>query len=151
SDEQKLAKLEAFYEQYRPFVSEGLPLLASLLSLPNSGRYALAPMSPERQKQRTLQTLLGVVLAVARERPLLLVVEDLHWIDPTTLELLTMLIAQVATAQIFALLTARLHFRPPWESHSHITPLVLTRFTQRQTEMLVERVAAGKTLPAEVV
>ena len=151
SDETRLEKLEAFCTLHRLSTTEGLPLLVSLLSLPASKRFPLPPMSPERQKQRTLQTLLGVVLAMAAEAPVLLVVEDLHWIDPTTMELLTLLINQIPTVRLFALFTARLHFQPPWPPHSHVTPLMLARFTQRQTEEMVVRVAGGKRLPAEVV
>jgi class 3 adenylate cyclase/predicted ATPase len=151
SDETRLEKLEAFCSLHRISTSEGLPLLASLLSLPASKRFPLPPMSPERQKQRTLQTLLEVLLALAAEAPVLLVVEDLHWIDPTTMELLTLLVNQIPTLRLLALFTARLDFRPPWPPHSHVTPLMLTRFTRRQTEEMVERVANGKRLPAEVV
>ena len=108
-------------------------------------------MSPERQKQRTLQTLLEATLALAAERPLLMVVEDLHWMDPTTMELLAMLSEQLPTVRLFALFTARSHFQPSWPSHAHVTSLMLTRLTRRQTEEMVQRVAGGKQLPAEVV
>src|SRR6202049_615364 len=141
SDETRLEKLEAFCALHRISTTEGLPLLVSLLSLPASKRFPLPPMSPERQKQRTLQTLLEVVLAFAAEAPVVLVVEDLHWIDPTTMELLTLLINQIPTVRLFALFTARLDFQPHWPPHSHVTPLMLTRFTRRQTEEMVERVA----------
>jgi len=151
SDETRLEKLEAFCTLHRLSTTEGLPLLVWLLSLPASKRFPLPPMSPERQKQRTLQTLLGVVLALAAETPLLVVVEDLHWIDPTTMELLTLLVNQIPTVRLFALFTARLDFQPPWPPHSHVMPLMLTRFTRRQTEEMVERVAGGKRLPAEVL
>jgi class 3 adenylate cyclase/predicted ATPase len=151
ADASRLAKLEAFCARYRISATEGLPLLASLLSLPVSDRYPLPPMSPERQKQRTLQTLLGAVLQLAAEQPVLLVVEDLHWIDPTTMELAALLVSQIPTVRLFALFTARLHFKPPWPAHSHVTPLVLMRFSERQSEQMVEQVAGGKPLPAEVV
>ena len=89
-------------------------------------------MSPEREKQRTLQTLLGAVIALGAERPVLAVVEDLHWIDPTTMEFLTLLVDQVPTVRLFVLLTARFPFQPPWPPHSHVTPIILTRLTRRQ-------------------
>ena len=147
----RLEKLESFCARNGVSADEGLPLLASLLALPASARHPLPPMSPDRQKQRTLQTLLAVVLRMADEKPVLLVVEDLHWIDPTTTELLVLLVNQMATARVFALFTARLEFAPPWPNHSYVTSLALARFTRRQSEEMVERVARGVPLPAEIV
>jgi predicted ATPase len=151
SPERRLARLEEFCTRHGLSSEEGLPLLASLLSISAAHRYPLPPMSPERQKQRTLEVLLGIVLALAGAQPVVIVVEDLHWIDPTTLELLTLLLAQAPSARLFVLLTARLTFKPPWPPHSHITPLTLNRYTRRQASLLVERLIGGKRLPAEVV
>ena len=130
----RLQKLEQFAREYGLSPGEGLPLLAALLSLPAPEGSALPPMSPERQKQRTLETLLGLVLALAARRPLLVVVEDLHWMDPTTLVLLHLLIEQAPGADLFVLLTARQSFQPQWAQHSHIATLTLNRFTHRQTD-----------------
>lgn len=146
----RMEKLEQFGRDYGLSPTEGLPLLAALLSLPRPEGAALPPMSPERQKQRTLETLLGLVLALAAREPVLVVVEDLHWMDPTTLELLHLLIEQAPGAGLFALLTARHSFQPQWAPHSHIATLTLNRFTHRQTQSMVE-LLAGKPLPAEVV
>ena len=137
----RLEKLEQFAREYGLSPTEGLPLLAALLSLPAPEGSALPPMSPERQKQRTLETLLGLVLALAARRPVLVVVEDLHWMDPTTLELLHLLIEQAPGADLFVLLTARQSFQPQWAQHSHIATLTLNRFTHRQTMSMVA--AAG--------
>ncbi len=147
----RLEKLAAFAGQYGIPAADGVPLLASLLSLPPSPRFPVPPMSPERQKQRTLETLRDAVLAVAAERPVLAVVEDLHWCDPTTREFLTLVIEQVATARMLAVLTARFQFQPTWQMHSHFTPVVLTRLTRRQAGEMVSRVARAQSLPAAVV
>ena len=77
--------------------------------------------------------------------------EDVHWIDPTTMEFLTLLVDQVPTVRLFVLLTARFPFRPPWPPHSHVTPIVLTRLTRRQAGEMVARVAGSKALPPDVV
>ena len=151
SDEIKLEKLAAFCARYQVSPTEGIPLLISLLSMPPSKRFPLPPMSPEREKQRTLQTLLGAVIRLGAERPVFAVVEDLHWIDPTTMEFLTLLVDQVPTVRLFVLLTARFPFRPPWQPHSHVTPIVLTRLTRRQAGELITRVAGSRPLPPDVV
>jgi class 3 adenylate cyclase/predicted ATPase len=151
SDEARLDKLAAFCAHYQVSPAEGVPLLMSLLSLPPSPRFPLPAMSPERQKQRTLQTLLGAVLSLGGERPVLAVVEDLHWIDPTTMELLKLLVDQVPTVRLFLLLTARFEFRPPWPLHAHVAPIVLTRLTRRQAEEMVGSVSGGKELPPDAL
>ena len=150
SDETRLEKLAAFCSRYQVSSTEGLPLLISLLSLPPSKNFQLPPMSPGRQKQRTLQTLLGAVIALGAERPVFAVVEDVHWIDPTTMEFLTLLVDQVPTVRLFVLLTARFPYRPPWPPHSHVMPIVLSRLTRRQSGEMVARVAGTRTLPPDV-
>ena len=151
SNETRLEKLAEFCSRYQVSSTEGLPLLISLLSMPPSKRFPLPPMSPERQKQRTLQTLLGAVIALGAERPVFAVVEDVHWIDPTTMEFLTLLVDQVPTVRLFVLFTARFPFRPPWSHHSHVMPIVLSRLTRRQSGEMVARVARGKALSPDVV
>jgi class 3 adenylate cyclase/tetratricopeptide (TPR) repeat protein len=151
SDATKLEKLLRFCDRYAVSAEEGVPLLMALLGMPASPRFPLPPMSPERQKQRTLQTFIGAVLAVAVEHPVLAVVEDLHWIDPTTMEFLTLLVDQVPTVRMLVLLTARLHFQAHWPPHSHVTPIVLTRFSRRQAAEMVERVAGAGRLPPGTV
>jgi len=147
----KLAKLEKVSIRYAMTTTETVSLLASLLSLPASDRFPLPPMSPERQRRRILEILIDLVLAMAAEHPVLLIVEDLHWIDPTTLELLTLLLDQAPTVQVFALLTARPAFQVPWTPRAHLTALTLTRLSRRQTEAMAERVTGGKALPREVI
>ncbi|MET1082625.1 MAG: AAA family ATPase, partial [Burkholderiales bacterium] len=151
ANDARLAKLDAFCARHHLPPADAVPLLASLLSLPASDRYPLPSMSPERQKQQTLQILIAIVLSFATEKPLMIVVEDLHWIDPTSRQLLALLIDQVPTVPLFVLLTARLEFEPPWPPQSYVTPLMVTRLTQSEIEEMVQRVASGKPLPAEVV
>jgi class 3 adenylate cyclase/predicted ATPase len=148
---QKLHKLEGFLVQYGLPLAEAVPLLAALLSLPLTADYAPLTMSPERQKQQTLQALLTILLRIAAQQPVLLVMEDLHWVDPTTLEFLSLLVDQGPTARILALLTFRPDFSPPWTGRSHLTQLTLPRLPRRQAVEMTGRVAHGKTLPAEVV
>jgi class 3 adenylate cyclase/tetratricopeptide (TPR) repeat protein len=130
---------------------ETVPLVAALLSLPLPERYAPLTMSPQRQRQQTLGTLLAILLALAAQHPMLFIVEDLHWIDPSTLEFLTLIVDQGPTACIFTLLTCRPEFHVPWGTRAHLTPITLNRLPRRQVEIMVQRVTGGKALPAAVV
>jgi class 3 adenylate cyclase/predicted ATPase len=148
---QKLRKLEGFVVQYGLPLAEAVPLLAALLSIPLTADYAPLSVSPEQQKQHTLHALLTILLRIAARQPVLLVMEDLHWVDPTTLELLSLLVDQAPTARILALFTFRPDFHPPWTGRAHLTQVTLSRLPQRQAAELTGRVAHGKALPAEVV
>jgi class 3 adenylate cyclase/predicted ATPase len=148
---QKLRKLEGFLVPYGLPLAEAVPLFAALLSLPLTDDYAPLTVSPERQKQQTLQALLTILLRVAAQQPVLLVMEDLHWVDPTTLEWLSLLVDQGPTARILALCTFRPDFSPPWTGRSHLTQVTLSRLPRHLAAELTGRVAHGKALPPEVV
>jgi TOMM system kinase/cyclase fusion protein len=151
SYQQKLRKLEGFLVQYGLPLAETVPLFAALLSLPLGADYAPLTVSPEQQKQKTLQALLAIFLRIAAQQPVLFVMEDLHWVDPTTLELLSLLVDQGPTARILALWTCRPDFSPPWSGRSHLTQVTLPRLQRRQAAEMTGRVAHGKALPPEVV
>jgi class 3 adenylate cyclase/tetratricopeptide (TPR) repeat protein len=149
--EQKLRKLEGLLVQYGLPPPETVPLLAALLSLPLTADYIPLTVSPEQQKQQTLRALLTIQLRIAAEQPVLFVMEDLHWVDPTTLEFLSLLVDQGPTARILALWTFRPDFSPPWTGRAHLTQVTLPRLAQRQAAEMISRVAHGKILPSEVV
>jgi predicted ATPase/class 3 adenylate cyclase len=151
SPEQRLRKLEGFVVQYGLPLAETVPLLAALLSLPLSADYAPLTVSPEQQKQKTLHALLTIMLRIAAQQPLLFVMEDLHWVDPITLEFLSLLFDQGPTARILALWTFRPDFLPPWTGRSHVTQVTLPRLPRHQTAEMTGRVAHGKVLPPEVI
>jgi class 3 adenylate cyclase/tetratricopeptide (TPR) repeat protein len=151
SSQQKLNKLEGFLVQYGLPLAETVPLFAALLSLPLTADYAPLTVSPEQQKQKTLHALLTILLRIAAQQPVLFVTEDLHWVDPSTLEFLTLLVDQGPTARILALFTCRPDFTPPWTGRSHLTQVTLNRLPRRQAAELTGRVAHGKALPPEVV
>ena len=150
--EAKLRKLDHALRQYALPLDDTMPLLATLLSLPlpddRSPRLAL---TPQRQRQKTLETLLALLLERAAHQPVLFIVEDLHWIDPSTLELLTLLLDQVPTAPILTLLTCRPEFPVPWTHRAALTQLTLGRLGHPQVEAMVTRVLHGKAFPAEVL
>jgi class 3 adenylate cyclase/predicted ATPase len=151
SPEQRLRKLEGFVVQYGLPLVEVVPLFAVLLSIPLDTSYVPLTMSPAQQKQKTLHALLTILLRIAVQQPLLFIMEDLHWIDPSTQEFLSLLVDQGPTARILTLLTCRPDFRPPWTGRAHLTQLTLNRLPRRQAAEMTGRVAQGKALPPEVV
>jgi len=151
ASQQKLHKLEGFLIQYGLPLMEAVPLFAGLLSLPLPNTYAPLTLSPEQQKQQTLRALLTILLRIATQQPVLFVMEDLHWVDPSTIELLSLLVDQGPTARILALFTFRPDFNPPWTGRSHLTQVTLPRLPRRQAAEMTDRVAHGKALPPEVV
>jgi predicted ATPase len=122
-----LEKLESALVQISLLLLEMVKPLASILSLPLGGRYPSFTLAPQQQKQKTLEALLAVLVALTTQQPVLFILEDLHWIDPSTIELLTLLIDQGPMARSLILLTYRPDFRQPWGFHAHVTSLRLSR------------------------
>jgi TOMM system kinase/cyclase fusion protein len=151
SPQHKLRKLEGFLAQYGLPLAETVSLLAPLLSLPLTADYAPLPTSPEQQKQQALHALLTILLRIAAQQPVLFVMEDLHWVDPTTLEFLSLLVDQGPTARVLALFTFRPDFSPPWIGRAHLTQITVTRLPRRQAVEVIRQMAHGKTLPSDVV
>lgn len=153
SPEEKLGKLERALvgAQHAVPLQVTVPLFSSLLSLPLPESYPPLTLSPQRQRQKTVEALLAWLLKEAERQPVLRIVEDLHWVVPSTLEFLSLLVEQVPTARIFTLLTFRPDFSPPWSSRAHVIQITLSRLAHKQVEVMVERVAGGKALPAEMV
>ncbi len=150
--EERLAKLEAMLATYDQPIGETVPLLASLMSLPlPEDRYPPVALTPQQQKQQTQDTIIAMILEAAERQPLLQLWEDLHWADPSTLELLGLLIEQAPTASLLMVLTARPDFVSPWPARSHITPITLNRLERPHAEALIARIAGMKPLPPEVV
>jgi predicted ATPase len=152
TSDEKLRKLEHALSQYRLPVEESVQLFAPLLSVPlPEHHYPPLTLSPQRQRQKTLETLVAILLEHAERHPVLFILEDLHWTDPTTLELLNLLIDQTPTASLLVLLTCRPHFQPAWHHRSYLTEITVNRLSQTQVEQIVTRMTDGKTFPAEVL
>ena len=150
--DERLRKLEEALQPYPLPLAEVVPLLAALLSVPlPADRYPPLTLTPQRQKQKTLEALLTWLLVLTEQQPVLFVVEDLHWIDPSTLEFLTLLVDQGPTARLLTLLTCRPEFQPPWGLRTHLTPIALQRLSQPQVETMIVRVTGGKALPPTVL
>jgi len=147
---EKLAKLEALLMQSGVNAVHSVPILANLLSLPPSERHPLPELSPQKRKEATLAALRGQLEGLAARQPVLVVFEDAHWIDPTSLELLAIMVERLPQLRALLLITARPEFTQPWPGHAHVTMLPLTRLNRRVGSAIIERIAAGKTLPEEV-
>ena len=150
-DEQKLAKLEELLAQSTEDVPEVAPLFAALLSIPTGGRYPPLNLAPEEQMTRTLDALVAQVEGLAQRRPVLELIEDVHWIDPTSLELLERLIERVRSLRVLLVITFRPEFKASWIGHPHVTSLTLNRLSRKSGFAMVEQLTAGKTLPTEVL
>jgi len=149
---EKLGKLEQTLSQYRLPLEESVPLLALLFSLPLSeDRYPPLALSPQRQRQKTLETILALLLEQSGQQPVLFIVEDLHWTDPSTLEFLALLINQSPTMSMLTLLTCRPTFQPRWRHKSYLSEVTVHRLSHTQVEQIVAGITDGKTFPAEVL
>jgi TOMM system kinase/cyclase fusion protein len=148
--EEKLRKLEVALLPQHSALEEVVPLFAALLGLPLPERYPPLALTPQLQKQRTLAAMLAWLLKDTERQPVCLVMEDIHWVDASTLEFLSLLIDQVPTTRMLVLLLFRPDFRPPWTGRSHLTQLTLARLTPRQVTTMVAQLTGEKALPAEV-
>jgi class 3 adenylate cyclase/predicted ATPase len=149
--EQKLDKLENLLRQSMPDVPATAALFASLLNLDQRGRYPPLNLSPQKQMELTLQTLAEHVTSLAAKQPVLMIFEDAHWIDPTTQELLDLVIPAVACHPALVMVTYRPEYEPPWIGLGHATPLTLTRLGKANAAAMVDRVTGSKPLPDEVL
>jgi predicted ATPase len=148
----RLAKLEAMLGRFGGPLGESVPLMASLLSLQvPQERYPALALSPQEQKQQTQDMITGITMEVAEGSPFLQLWEDLHWADPSTLDIIGLLIEQAPTASLLIVTSARPELTRSWPTRSHITPITLSRLERPATEALITHLAGSKPLPDEVV
>jgi class 3 adenylate cyclase/tetratricopeptide (TPR) repeat protein len=147
----RLDKLEALLARGTERLDEVVPLIAALLGVPTGERYPALTLTPEVQKRRTLQALVDQVAGLAAEQPVLALFKDVHWIDPSTLEFLGLVIERIRRLPVLILVTFRPEFQPPWTGQAHVTALTTSRLGRRQGANLVARVTGDKPLPAAIV
>ena len=147
----KLDKLETLLARATGDVARVAPLIAALLSIPAGDRYPPINMSPQLQKDRTLKALVDQLVGLAVRQPVLSLCEDVHWADPTMLELLELLVERVQAFPALLVITFRPEFAPRWTGHAHVTLLTLGRLGRRQATAIVDRLTGGRALPAEVL
>jgi class 3 adenylate cyclase/predicted ATPase len=151
SSRDRLHKLEGMILQYGIDPAEALPVFGTFHSLPPEAGYELTPMEPAQQRRYYMDTMVNIMKNRASRQPLLVVVEDLHWIDPTTLETLEEFVRGIHEYPILVVFTSRPEFVSPWTGHPGVHTLQLKRLDAAQTRTICLRVARGKTLPDEVV
>ena len=147
--EGKLDKLDALL---RPTATapQDTTLLVELLSLPNDGRYPAVRLEPPQRRQRIFEVLTEQVEALSRQRPVLMIFEDAHWTDPTSLEALSRMLERVRSFPILLLVTFRPEFQAPWVGRPNVTTLTLNRLTERDIRALVGALVGNKPLPASI-
>ncbi len=146
----KLEKLETLLARATP-PDEDVAVLADLLSLPVSERHPLPNLSPQRKKERTFEALIRQLEGLARQQPVLIVYEDAHWIDPTSRDLLDLIVERVRGLRVLLIITFRPEFKPRWSDRAQVTMLVLDRLDRQNRTALVAQITGGKTLPDEVI
>jgi class 3 adenylate cyclase len=125
-------------------------LFADLLSLSNDGRYPTLELTPHQRRQKTLKALGSRLVALSRSHPVLMIFEDAHWADPTSLEAFGRNVDQIAAHPVMLLVTFRPEFEPPWIGRPHVTTLTISRLTRYEVDAMIDRVIGNKQLPANV-
>jgi class 3 adenylate cyclase len=145
----RLDKLDAVLAQTSTS-KQDTALFAELLSLPNDGRYPALDLTPLQRRQKTMEALGSQMETLARQNPVLMIFEDAHWSDPTSLELFGRAVDRIATLPVLLLVTFRPEFAAPWIGRPHVTALTLNRLAQRDIDAMIDRVVGNKGLPANI-
>src|SRR6516165_1591353 len=145
----RLDKLDAVLAQTSTSI-EDAALFAEMLSLPNDGRYPRLELTSEQRRQRTLDALILQIKALTRSSPVLMIFEDAHWADPTSLEALGRAVDRIATLRVLLIVTFRPEFDPPWIGRPHVTALAINRLAQREVGAMIDSVVGNKLIPANI-
>jgi class 3 adenylate cyclase/predicted ATPase len=145
----KLDKLDALLAQTSTSKQE-VALFAEMLSLPNDGRYPALDLEPQQRRQKTLEALTAQMEALSRQNPVLMIFEDAHWTDPTSLETFGRVVDRVRSLPVLLIVTFRPEFEPPWIGRPHVTALAINRLGQHDIEAMIDRVVGNKLIPASV-
>ena len=146
----RLDKLDALLAQTSTS-PEDAALFAEMLSLPNDGRYPTLDLTPEQRRQRTLEALMSQLAGLARRQPVLMVFEDVHWIDPTSLEVLGRTVERIKTLPALLIVTFRPEFNAPWVGQPHVVSLTLNRLGEREAAAIIAHLVGNQALPADVM
>jgi class 3 adenylate cyclase len=145
----RLDKLDAVLAQTSTSTQDAA-LFAEMLSLPSDGRYPALELTPQQRRQKTLEALISQMEALTRSNPVLMIFEDAHWTDPTSLEVFGRVVDEIAILPVLLIVTFRPEFDPPWIGQPHVTALTINRLTQRDVDAMIDRVVGNKLLPANI-
>ena len=145
----KLDKLDALLAQTSTSAGDR-SLFADMLSLPNDGRYPTLGITPEQRRQKTLEALGSQMEALSRSNPVLMIFEDAHWADPTSLEAFSRVVDRLRNLRVLFVVTYRSEFDPPWIGRPYVTALTLNRLAQRDIETVIDNVVGNKLIPASI-
>ena len=145
----KLDKLDTLLAQSNTS-REDVALLAEMLSLPNDGRYPTLELAPPQRRQRTLEALTMQIEALARRTPVLMIFEDAHWADPTSLEVLGRSVDRIGALGVLLIVTYRPEFEPPWVGQPRVTTLTINRLGQREIAAMIDHVTGNRALLASI-
>jgi class 3 adenylate cyclase/predicted ATPase len=146
----KLDKLDAVLAQTSTSPGDAA-LLAEMLSLANDGRYPALELAPDQRRQRTLEALTAQLAELARQQPVLMIFEDAHWVDPTSLEAFGRVVDRIKSLPVLLIVTFRPDFNAPWAGQSHVTSVTLNRLGEREAAAIIARLAGNQALPADVL
>jgi predicted ATPase len=146
----RLDKLDALLAQTSTSAQDAA-LFAEMLSQPNDSRYPALELTPQQRRQRTLEALTAQLAGLASQQPVLMIVEDAHWVDPTSPEVFGRTVNQIKTLPALLIVTFRPDFNAPWAGQSHVTSLTLNRLGEREAAAIITRLVGNKELPADVM
>jgi class 3 adenylate cyclase len=147
--QQKLDRLDALLAQTSTQIQDAA-LIAELLSLPNDGRYPALELTPQQRRQRTLEALAAQMEALSRQNPVLMIFEDVHWADPTSLDVFGLVVDRIRTLRVLLLVTFRPEFEAPWVGRPYVTALTINRLTEREVSAIIDRIVGNKPLPESI-
>lgn len=150
SPEGKLLKLEGWSSQYGTN-EEIVPLFAPLLSIPLSEKYSPSNLTPVKLKEKTIDLLISILLKRSETQPVLFIVEDLHWADPSTLELLSKFIDRCTESHILAIFTHRPQFTHDWGDYPSVSVINLNRLKSKESKEVVNKITGGKYIPENAI
>ena len=145
----KLNKLDAMLARNETS-SQDASLLAEMLSLPNDGRYPALDLTSQHRRERTLDALTVQLMSLTRRHPVLMILEDAHWCDPSTLEMLDRTVNRIKSLRVLFIVTFRPEFEPTWIGQPHVTTLTINRLTRREMDTMIDNVAGERTIPTNI-
>jgi class 3 adenylate cyclase/tRNA A37 threonylcarbamoyladenosine biosynthesis protein TsaE len=149
ASQSKLDKLDAVLAQSATSAQDAA-LFADMLSLPNDGRHPALDLAPQQRRQKTLEALTAQMETLSRFNPVLMIFEDVHWVDPTSLEALGRAVDRIRALRVLLIVTYRPEFEPPWIGRPHVAALSVNRLGEREIAVMIDRIIGNKSLPASI-